>query len=73
MLPPRAAAAPETWQKRDCTDGNGHHRYVRCSVTPERWRSDYRVVPSVVQSDDGGVRTLASWVVEQGRAGAEQI
>ncbi|HEV8394191.1 MAG TPA: hypothetical protein VGQ37_07945 [Vicinamibacterales bacterium] len=46
---------------------------MRCSVTPERWRSDYRVVPSVVQSDDGGVRTLASWVVEQGRAGAEQI
>jgi hypothetical protein len=42
-------------------------------VTPELWRSDYRVVPSVVQADDGGVSTLASFVVEQGKAGAEKI
>jgi len=52
---------------------DNHHGYVRCTVTPELWRSDYRVVPSVVQADDGGVSTLASFVVEQGKAGAEKI
>jgi hypothetical protein len=36
------------------------------------WRSDYRVIPSVVNADDGGVSTLASFVVEKGRAGAKQ-
>ena len=34
------------------------------------WRADYRVVPSVVEPVDGGVSTLASFVVEKGRAGA---
>jgi alkaline phosphatase D len=52
---------------------DNHHGYVRCTVTPQLWRSDYRVVPSVVQADDGGVSTLASFVVEQGKAGAQQI
>jgi len=52
---------------------DNHHGYVRCTVTPGLWRSDYRVVPSVVQADDGGVSTLASFVVEQGMAGAQQI
>jgi hypothetical protein len=31
------------------------------------------VVPSVVQTDDGGVSTVASFVVEPGKAGAGQI
>jgi hypothetical protein len=30
------------------------------------------VVPSVIQPDDGGVGTLATFVVEQGQAGAVQ-
>ena len=49
-----------------------HHGYVRCRVTPELWRADYRTVPSVVQPDDGGISTLASFVVEAGQAGAVQ-
>jgi alkaline phosphatase D len=49
---------------------DNHHGYVRCIVTPDQWRSDYRVVPSVVEAVDGGVSTLASFVVEKGRAGA---
>jgi alkaline phosphatase D len=52
---------------------DNHHGYVRCTVTPQLWRSDYRVVPSVVEADDGGISTLASFVVEQGHAGAQQI
>jgi hypothetical protein len=41
-------------------------------VTPSLWRADYRVVPSVVDSNDGGISTLASFVVEKGSAGAVQ-
>lgn len=51
---------------------DNHHGYVRCTVSPNLWRSDYRVVPSVIQVDDGGISTLASFVVEQGQAGAQQ-
>src|SRR4030095_10475645 len=52
---------------------DNHHGYVRCTVTPELWRSDYRVVPSVLGVDGGGVSTLASFGVEQGGSGAELI
>jgi alkaline phosphatase D len=51
---------------------DNHHGYVRCQVTPDLWRTDYRVVPSVIQPDDGGISTLATFVVEQGEAGAVQ-
>jgi alkaline phosphatase D len=50
---------------------DNHHGYVRCVVAPQLWRADYRVVPSVIEPDDGGVRTLASFVVEQGHAGVQ--
>ena len=49
---------------------DNHHGYVTCTVTPKLWRADYRVVPTVIQPDDGGISTLASFVVEKGRAGA---
>ena len=51
---------------------DNHHGYVCCSVAPDLWRSEYRVVPSVIQADDGGISTVASFVVEQGQAGAPQ-
>jgi alkaline phosphatase D len=50
---------------------DNHHGYVRCAVTANQWRADYRVVPSVAQADDGGVDTIASFVVDQARPGAE--
>jgi alkaline phosphatase D len=50
---------------------DNHHGYVRCTVTPDLWTSDYRIVPSVTQVDDGGIGTLASFVVERGKAGAQ--
>lgn len=52
---------------------NNHHGYVRCSVSRDLWRTDYRVIPSVIQTDDGGISTLASFVVEKGRAGATRV
>ena len=42
--------------------------YVRVEVTRERWRSDLRAMQSV-QQRDAPCRTLASFVVEDGKAG----
>jgi alkaline phosphatase D len=46
-----------------------HRGYVRCEVTPERWRTDLRVV-SDVRDRAATARTLASFAVEAGRPGA---
>jgi alkaline phosphatase D len=51
---------------------DNHHGYVRCTLTPTLWQSDYRVVPSVLVLD-APISTLASFVVEHGRAGAETV
>ena len=50
---------------------NNGHGYVLCTITPQLWTSDFRVVPSVLV-EDAPVSTLASFVVEQGRAGAQR-
>jgi alkaline phosphatase D len=42
--------------------------YVRCEVTPGRWRTDFRVVESV-REPVSPVSTLASFTVEAGRPG----
>lgn len=42
--------------------------YTRCVVTPEQWRSDYRVVASATHG--ASAVTDSSWVVEIGRPGA---
>jgi alkaline phosphatase D len=44
--------------------------YVRCDVTPDGWLSDYRVVPYVTRPD-APVETRRSFLVEQGRPGAQ--
>lgn len=49
-------------------DGN-LHGYVRCSVSPDLWRSDYRAVTAA--SPDEPASTLTSWVVEDGKPGAQ--
>ena len=38
---------------------DNHHGYVRCTVTPDQFRSDDRIVPSVTAAEDGGVSTRA--------------
>ena len=49
---------------------NAERGYVRCEVTPNEWRSDYRVVPKVTEKGSPCL-TRASFVVESGKPGAE--
>jgi alkaline phosphatase D len=48
------------------------HGYVRCKVGPERFRADYRVVPSV-WSSSAVASTLASFEVEDGFSDPMQV
>ncbi|MEL6106768.1 MAG: alkaline phosphatase D family protein [Planctomycetota bacterium] len=50
---------------------NAERGYVRCEVTPQQWRSDFRVVPKVTEKDSPCL-TRASFVVENGTAGAQR-
>jgi alkaline phosphatase D len=50
---------------------NAQRGYVRCMLTPDRWQSDYRVVPYIARPD-AAVKTHASFVVESGRPGVER-
>jgi alkaline phosphatase D len=56
---------------------NGHLRfhnsqrgYARCVLTPDRWTTDFRVVP-YVRSQGAPISTRASFIVEAGRPGAQ--
>ena len=51
---------------------NNERGYVRCTVTPKRWQSDFRVVDTVT-SRDSNCLTRASYAVEAGHAGAERM
>jgi alkaline phosphatase D len=44
--------------------------YARVEATPALWRTDFRAVHTVARPDPQA-RTLNSWVVERGRAGAK--
>jgi alkaline phosphatase D len=48
---------------------NNQRGYVRCAVTADRLRAEFRVVPFVTRPD-APVTTRSSWIVENGRAGA---
>lgn len=49
---------------------NQQRGYVRCQVTSDEWRSDYRVLPYVTRPD-APVQTRASFVIEAGRPGVQ--
>ena len=49
---------------------NAQRGYVRCTVTPGLWRSDYRVVEDVTTPGAPAV-TRASFVVEAGTPGVK--
>ncbi len=51
---------------------NGQRGYVRCRLTPDEWRADYRVLPFVKQPG-APVYTRASFVVEAGNPGLQQV
>ena len=46
--------------------------YIRCDLTRDRWQSDYRVV-STITEPEATISTLASFVVEDGKPGAEKV
>jgi alkaline phosphatase D len=50
---------------------NTERGYVRCTVTPYEWRSDYQVVEYIDRPGAPAI-TRASFVVENGRPGAVQ-
>jgi alkaline phosphatase D len=50
---------------------NGERGYVRCTVTPDTWRSDCRVV-EYVSRPGAPVKTRASFVVESGQPGVKR-
>lgn len=45
---------------------NGQRGYLRCRVTKQEWRTDYRMVP-FVSREGAGVSTRASFVVRDGK------
>jgi alkaline phosphatase D len=50
---------------------NARRGYVRCELTPDLWTSDYRMVPYVTRPG-APVETAATYVVENGKPGAER-
>ena len=50
---------------------NGQRGYVRCTLTPQEWRADYRVLPYVKQPG-AQIYTRASFVTEAGNPGLQQ-
>jgi alkaline phosphatase D len=49
---------------------NAQRGYVRCTVTPAAWRSDYVVVEDVTKPGAPAINK-ASFVVEAGKAGVQ--
>lgn len=63
---------PDPVQNPQLLFRNNHHGYLSCTVTPETWHADYRVVDSVA-APTSPMHTLASWVTENGSPGAQLV
>lgn len=64
----RYGGTPENPHEKFFNDNRG---YVRCIVTRDRWQADYRIVETV-RDRNASISTLASFVVQNGRPGAER-
>lgn len=51
---------------------NGQRGYVRCTVTPTTWQSDYLVMSNVL-TPSGTISNRASFVVDNGIPGVRQV
>jgi len=51
---------------------NNNRGYVRCTLDAGAWTSEYRTVPTVRQRGVPAA-TVATFVVEDGRAGAQRV
>lgn len=69
VRPTTAAALPENPHIKFF---NGQRGYVRCRVTAEQWQTDFRVLATVSQPD-APISTRASFVVTNGRPGAQRV
>jgi len=50
---------------------NNDRGYVRCTLTPKEWRTDFRIV-DYVDKPGAPVSTLATYVIEAGHPGAQR-
>lgn len=48
---------------------NGQRGYLHCEATPERWKTEYRIVPKV-STPDAEISTRAVFLAEHGKPGA---
>ncbi|WP_082235265.1 alkaline phosphatase D family protein [Halobacillus massiliensis] len=51
---------------------NDYRGYVRCKVTPTRWKTDYRVIPFVTHQG-ADISTRASFVYEKDQEGLKEV
>jgi alkaline phosphatase D len=51
---------------------NRQSGYVRCTLTPNEWRTDFPVCAEIVKPN-GPVRIAGSYVVEAGKPGAVPV
>lgn len=51
---------------------NDYRGYVRCQVTPDQWRADYRVVPFVTEQG-ADISTRASFVFDKDQSGLRKV
>lgn len=70
--PENVAGLDQLLSDNPCVKFHNRQRgYVRCTVTPDNWKSDYVVVKDVLKPG-GQIFTRASFVVEAGTPGAKQ-
>lgn len=50
---------------------NAQRGYVACTLTPEQWRSDYKVLPRVTEAG-APISIRASYITEAGRPGVQE-
>jgi len=50
---------------------NAQRGYVSCTVTPEKWQTDYRIV-EYIRKRGAPLQTLATFIVEDGRPGMQK-
>jgi alkaline phosphatase D len=50
---------------------NSQRGYVRCTVSPKQWTSDYRIVP-FVSTPGAPIQTRASFLIEAGKQGVHR-
>ena len=50
---------------------NNQRGYVTAEVTPDLWTSEFKIVPMVTEPG-GALETRATFVVENGRPGAQE-